>query len=497
MEFTNINFLFVVLPVIVFLYYMLSRWVKAQNVYLLVCSLIFYSSFGIYNLLWLVIATLITYFGAWLGSVALSNSNEIKWMNRIINIAICANIGILVLFKAYDFIINSVVVKIGCIQCSTDFQSILLPIGMSFYAFQSTSYLIDVKRGKISYEKNIIDYALYVAFFPTVISGPIQRSDKLLRQIKRNRELNIICLEKGFITLLYGLFLKWMIADRIAIYTNKVFGDTNQYKGVYLIIAIILYSVQIYADFAGYTYLAIAIARMLGFELVGNFNRPYLAKGFVDFWRRWHISLTSWLRDYIYIPLGGNRKGTNRKYFNILVVFLISGIWHGTSWNYVIWGIIHGGLQVLELSTEAIRDKLSKILGYERTSVGHRVFSSIVVYLVCSIVWVFFRIDSVSKAVSILASCCKDINPWVIFDGSLLGVGLSYTQWVILFCSILVLLVISLLQEKNCSLVTWEAWSKQRFLPKVIQTTLCVFILLIFGVYGSKYSSTGFIYANF
>lgn len=249
------------------------------------------------------------------------------------------NIGVLIFFKYYDFVFINL--SLACSKVGIQLQypkfDILLPVGISFYTFQAFGYIIDVYRGKIEAENNFLKYALFVSFFPQLVAGPIERSKNLLKQINRPTSFDVNNARYGLLTMAYGFFLKIVVADNIANAINPILSDYCKYPGMMTVICMILFAFQIYCDFHGYTQIAIGSAQILGYRLQENFNAPYLAGNIKEFWRNWHISLTSWFTDYLYIPLGGNRKGKFRKYVNTLIVFLISGLWHGASWAFIAW----------------------------------------------------------------------------------------------------------------------------------------------------------------
>lgn len=277
------------------------------------------------------------------------------------------NIGVLFFFKYFDFAVDSLnlaLSQFGLTMPKPTFD-LLLPVGISFYTFQALSYTMDVYRGDIVPERNFFMYALFVSFFPQLVAGPIERSKNLLRQVNQPHVFDYDNMREGLLVILWGFFLKLVVADRVAIIVNTVYGDYPQYGGMYIIVASVLFAIQIYCDFAGYSTIAIGAAKVLGFQLMENFDCPYFSCSIGEFWRRWHISLSSWFRDYLYIPLGGNRRGTLIKYRNIVIVFLVSGLWHGAAATYVMWGLIHGIYQVIGGITKPVRDKLNILFALE------------------------------------------------------------------------------------------------------------------------------------
>lgn len=265
-----------------------------------------------------------------------------------------------------------------------------VPVGISFFTFQAVGYMLDVYHGRVKAEKNLLDYVLFVSFFPQVMSGPISKADELLPQIKNPHKFDYEQGKQGLKYLLWGMFIKLVIADRLGLYVDIVYANYIHYSGSSIFIASVFYTLQIYCDFAGYSLMAIGIARTLGFNLINNFKRPYLATSITDFWRRWHISLTRWLTQQIYIPLGGSRCSKPRTYWNIFVTFLVSGIWHGANWTFIVWGVMHGILQIIE-----------KALGwqkYEGNNWAVKGIRIVVTFLLVNFAWVFFRMPSIGDA---------------------------------------------------------------------------------------------------
>lgn len=290
-------------------------------------------------------------------------------------VCIVLNLAVLFFFKYNKFFFENVerVLRIIFhIQFTRPKFDVLLPVGISFYTFQALGYVIDVYRDDINAEKNFFRYALFVSFFPQLVAGPIERSQNLLTQLAQKHKPNFEQMRDGLLLMLWGFFLKIVLADRIAIFVDTIYGDINKYGGWYLIVATVLFAVQIYCDFAGYSTIATGASEILGIRLMENFNAPYFSQSVSEFWRRWHISLSSWFRDYVYVPLGGNRKGTLRKYVNIMIVFLVSGLWHGAGWSYVAWGGLNGAYQVIGSVLKPLRDKTVAILGLHRDSFAHK-----------------------------------------------------------------------------------------------------------------------------
>lgn len=380
MLFNSIDF-FVFFPVVVLVYQVIPK--KIRYLWLLLASYYFYMNWNAKYALLIGFSTIITY-TCGISIEQIKNHNSLLRLKGcllkiMIVFGVTINLGVLFFFKYFDFFLENVnrVLSIFHIQLLSKPFDVMLPVGISFYTFQALGYIIDVYRGEIKAERNLFRYALFVSFFPQLVAGPIERSKNLLEQIRKIPSRKNVSFENvvnGFTIILYGLFLKMVLADRISILVNTVFGQVFMYGTIELVIGAIGFAIQIYCDFGSYSLIAIGTAQVMGFELMENFNTPYFAHSIKDFWRRWHISLSSWLRDYLYIPLGGNRHGKIRKYINIMVTFLMSGLWHGASWNYVIWGGLHGIYQVIGEMTNPLRGKIQNILKINTTCDSYRLW---------------------------------------------------------------------------------------------------------------------------
>lgn len=487
MELTSFLFWGVFLPFVFLIYSILPT--KFQNIFLLLTSLFFYGCLSPTYIPFLLYSILVTYWGGKTG-YSLLLKKKFKEAKATILFAFFLNVLSLLVFKYTNFILTSA----NRILSIWNFQFIppklILPIGLSFFVFQSSTYLFDIYNNKIEAVPNFIDYALFVSFFPTITSGPIQRSHLFLPQIQKQRTVTWARFQNFFLLFLWGAFLKVVIANRIAIFTNTVFTDYYDYGFFMILLATLSYSVQIYADFSGYSLMAIAIAHLFGFDLNPNFARPYAATNIADFWRRWHISLSSWFRDYLYIPLGGNRKGTLRKYINLLIVFLISGLWHGASWTFVIWGALHGIYQIIGNCTKNLRSSLCSKMGLNRNCFSYHLWQRVFVYLIVSFTWLFFRAESCSSVFKVLHTMFTVWDLDAIISGHFISLGLNF----ITMTSILLLLVISTLRE--CGLNTHFF-----FMQNLPMRWICYFFLIIwillFGAYGPSFSASSFIYAGF
>lgn len=325
-----------------------------------------------------------------------SRVSRLRWLW----VSLSMNLGVLFTFKYFNFFSESceaLTAWLGVAMAIPD-SELLLPVGISFYTFQTLSYSIDVYRGHQQPERHFGRFALYVSFFPQLVAGPIERSTNLLPQFRQQFDFDYGRVTGGLKLMAWGLFKKVVIADHLALLVNCVYGSPESYAGPHYVLATVFFAIQIYCDFSGYSDIAIGAARIFGFRLMTNFNRPYAARSFADFWSRWHISLSSWFRDYLYIPLGGNRVGVPRWYLNLMIVFLISGLWHGASWTFVLWGALHGTYLVAGHMTTPIRQRVSRQWHFDRYARWHRSFQILWVFSLTCFAWIFFRADSIADS---------------------------------------------------------------------------------------------------
>ncbi|MCY4061444.1 MAG: MBOAT family protein [Chloroflexi bacterium] len=355
---------------------------------LLLSSYYFYAFWNPSYLLLIIFSTLVDYFVA----LGLSRSDVERRPRRrlLLALSVLANIGVLFVFKYANLFAQTTAEISAALGAPIQFQAldVLLPVGISFYTFQSMSYTFDVYRGRLRAERNLGIFATYVAFFPQLVAGPIERAANMLPQFRLERRFCHDRVVSGLRLVLWGAFKKIVVADRLAIYVNEVYGDLERHTGLSLIFATVFFAFQIYCDFSGYSDIAIGVARVLGFKLMENFRRPYLARSLGDFWRRWHISLSTWFRDYVYISLGGNRRGLRRQILNSLVVFAISGLWHGANWTFVIWGLYHGLLVALQTMLGAAWPKAGP------NGLVSAVSRVLVTFMLVTFGWIFFRASS-------------------------------------------------------------------------------------------------------
>lgn len=409
--------------------------------------------------------------------------------------------GMLCYFKYTKFIIeliNPSIVEKGGEAISTDFN-LLMPLGISFFIFTSTGYLFDVYRGKTRAEKNPLYYALFTCFFPCIMSGPIERADHLIPQLKKLHEVKVISADRmanGVSLLVWGLFAKMVIADRIAMIVDNVYAHYYLYGSVELIFASVCYSIQIYCDFMSYSSIALGCAKLMGIDVFDNFNAPYLSQSVQEFWRRWHISLSSWLKDYVYIPLGGSRCSKLRKYLNVMITFLVSGIWHGAGLNFIIWGGIHGIFQVIDGMTSPLRKKFNELTHAKTDSFGYRFGRGLVTFICVDIAWVYFRITDFHLANEILRRMISKPDLWVLFNDGLYTLGLNRKEFNVLFIALIILVVMDIARKKTEKsvgdiMVAQPWWFRWAFI------IIMLFAVLTFGIYGPAFDAANFIYLQF
>ena len=470
MSYTGAPFLLVFLPILLVVYWLFYRRPVVQNAVLLAGSFVFYASFSKRYVLVLLAGILISWFGG----------TQVAKNRRVLIPFVIANLFPLLFFKYGKTMLGM--------------WYLLMPVGLSFYSLQSTSYLFDIANGKTQPETSLVDYALYVSFFPTIVSGPIQKSYQFLPDIKARKSITYNDAVSGCLIFLYGAFLKMVIADRIALFTSPIFEYYSGYEGAVVLTAAILYSIEIYCDFFGYTCMVSGIARLFGYRLRDNFRQPYFAVSISDFWKRWHMSLTSWLTEYVYYPLGGNRKGTLRKYINILIIFIVSALWHGTGLQFAVWGLLHGFYRIIEELTASFRTELWKKLGVDTSKYGWTLLRRIWIFALVTIAWVFFRAKDVPAAAGFLAQVFHDFNVHVFFDGTLFQLTLDEIHFRVVILAIIAMRVVSHFREqgRRAEDVLGEALPVRWALILIL-----LFAVLIAGVYGPSYDAANFIYANF
>lgn len=392
-----------------------SRWLRLQNLVLLTASYVFYGWWDWRFLGLIVLSTAIDYYAG----KGMTNTADPVRRRRWLGLSCISNLGLLALFKYFDFFLGSLGDLLAMLGLEAALPSLhlVLPVGISFYTFQSMSYSIDVYRGHVGACRRPLDFALYVSFFPQLVAGPIERSSAFLPQVENPRTLTIRGLESGTFLVLWGLFKKVVVADNAALIANAAFADPSAHTGMELWLGALAFTIQIYGDFSGYSDMARGLAKMMGFELMVNFKLPYFAVSPSDFWARWHVSLSSWLRDYLYIPLGGNRGGAWKTYRNLMLTMMLGGLWHGAAWNFVLWGIYHG----LLLVGHRLLSERGNLPRLPTSRVWADTLRAAVMFPLTVIGWVLFRVESMADLKGFLVGAFASTEADVSLTAARLG----------------------------------------------------------------------------
>lgn len=495
MLFNSIKYL-VFFPIVSITYFAIPF--KYRWAWLLLSSYYFYMNWNPKYAVLLFTSTIITYFSGILIEKANNiqhTGNKVRIKKFWVSISIVSNLGILFFFKYFNFLndnMSYLMDKLGLVWSVPNFN-ILLPVGISFYTFQVLSYTIDIYRGVTKAEKHFGRYALFVSFFPQLLAGPIEKSRNLLPQFRIEHKFDYDRVKNGLLLMLWGYLKKIVVADRLAILVNSVYGNPFEYEGFILIIATLFFSFQLYFDFSAYSDIAIGSAQVMGYRLNKNFDKPFFSKSTVEFYKKWHISLSIWLNDYLFIPLSRGKCTKFKIYKNIMVVWITSGIWHGANWNFIIWGILNGLYNVLGKEFKQVRDKIIKISKLNTDTFKYNLYRIVITFLLISFSRIFFRAHTFEQAIYIIKNLFV-YNPNVFFDGSLFDLMLGKKEfYMALFCVFMLLLIEyvsskrNLLEELRCKsiVVRWSVYY------------ILIFIIIIFGVYGPGYNPTQFIYFKF
>ncbi len=492
MTFNSYEFL-IFYPILLLLYFVLPK--KTRPVLLLLSSYFFYA-YGQLDLIYLILATTVVSYFASLG-IERSEKDSLRRALLVLTLVVC--FGVLFFYKYFNFLSDSVGAIMGLTGASVKplYLDLVLPVGISFYTFQTLSYVIDVYRRDIPAEHSFIYYALFVSFFPQLVAGPIERPENLLPQLKRvsGKALDGECegykwnnedALKGAKHMLVGFFKKIVVADLISVYVNSVYNDPSRAGSLGIIIATSLFAVQIYCDFSGYTDIAIGCSRIMGIRLMKNFDHPYSSSTIKEFWSRWHISLSSWFKDYLYFPLGGSRCKRWRHLLNLMIVFLVSGLWHGANWTFVIWGALHGVYQVVGTLTAKPRARLLERVGLKEKSAPVLIIRRISTFILVGFAWIFFRANSIKDAFSLTAG---------LFDfelgisETLTAMGLTPSGIIMTLLSILTLVLIEKLLVYEDTEDGSDALTKNAGFIYFVWMILFAWVLLL-----SKGMSSTFIY---
>ena len=475
MLFNSYQFL-VFFPIVTLVYFLIPR--KIRWAWLLVMSYYFYMNWHAEYALLMAASTVVT----WVAALAVTRFKEVRTRKIILALGIIANVGMLGYFKYTGFFLDILqrISNFLHLQWQAPKVSILLPVGISFFVFQALGYMIDVYRGKTEVERNIFKYALFVSFFPQLVAGPIERSGNLLRQVSEPHDFDAKRVRDGLLIMMLGFFEKVVIADRACVYADAIFNNWIAASGKQIALATVVFSIQDLGDFGGYSHIAIGAAWVLGIKLMTNFRQPYFAISVKDFWARWHVSLGSWFRDYIYFPLGGGRVSPRRKAFNTMVVYTVSGLWHGAALKYVAWGMLNGALQVVEGFFPVPKIKHPRL---------HRIWDTARTDFLIAITMLIFRANSMGGAVGMLGRIVTDWN------AQPLDTGFTVLQAVFLSVCIVILFTFEVIHEKKMTVT--QLTDRFPFPVRGALYLLAVMTIVIFGVWGPGYSAQAFIYFQF
>jgi alginate O-acetyltransferase complex protein AlgI len=435
MLFNSLNFA-LFLPLVFILYWFIAnRSLKVQNILLLVASYFFYACWDYRFLFLLIFSSLLDYYSG----IRIHRAEKIKWKKIWLWLSILINLGFLGIFKYYNFFSASLTGVFSHFGFHADFWTIkvILPVGISFYTFHGLSYVLDIYRNKINPITNFITYSVFVSFFPLLVAGPIERATHLLPQIQGKREFHYDKIIDGLRQILWGLFKKIVIADGCALYANMIFNHSEWYSGSTLALGALLFSFQIYADFSGYSDIALGTARLFGIELLRNFAFPYFSRDIAEFWRRWHISLSSWFRDYLYIPLGGSKGKVQQKIRNVFIIFLVSGFWHGANWTFLAWGVLHASYFLPLLIANRNRVNIEVVAHGRKFPTFKELFNILLTFGLTVFAWIFFRATSIAHAFSYIHSMAAGFlheSAYIqTMDFILLKIGLVLPLLLVLF----------------------------------------------------------------
>lgn len=469
------------LPIVFLLYWFIfNRSLKVQNIFLLISSLFFYSCWDWRFVFLLVFSILLDYFSG----IKIANAQSGKAKRCWLFISVFINLGVLAVLKYYNFFADSFASFLGLFGLKPGFVTlnVILPVGISFYTFHGLSYVFDIYNNKIKPTINFVNYALFVSFFPLLVAGPIERATHLLPQVCNPRKFNYDQAVSGLKQILWGLFKKMVIADSCAEYANLIFNHSADYSGITLAAGALFFAFQIYGDFSGYSDIALGTARLLGFELLRNFSFPYFSRDIAEFWRRWHISLSSWFKDYLYIPLGGSKGGRWKTIRNTFIIFLVSGFWHGANWTFIAWGALHALFIMPLVLLNKNRNHVEivakgKLFPSFREAINMALTFGLVVFA-----WIFFRADSIGHAFSYISNMFS--GPW-------------FTAPAIIISKVLLVIILLFI------LIEWLGREQQYAIahmgikwPRLFRWSLYAFILFCIGMY-MQTGGTPFIYFQF
>ena len=475
MLFNSFQFLFFFL--VVWLLFLLTRGMP-RRIILLIASYYFYMCWSTRYIFVIWGITLIDY----VAGLQIEKAERVGRRQLYLGLSLFCNLSLLVVFKYFNFLTGSFrsASHLFGLQYDPPLLAIILPVGLSFHTFQAMSYTIEVYRRRVPAEKNLLEYALYVAFFPQMVAGPIERPYELLPQFHREPKVTYEGVRAGMVQALWGLFKKMVLADNVADFVKLIYGTPRHYSGAALVLATLLFSIQIYCDFSGYTDIALGLARMMGYELRINFMQPYFSRSVGEFWRRWHISLSTWFRDYVYIPLGGNRVKLSRHYANLMITFVISGLWHGANWTFVAWGFLHGLYLVIAQATAPFMPRFARLPRLQTF------LKTVVTFALVTFAWIFFRANNLRDSWFI----ATHLLPLGRLDPFLLKVGgFSRATAPYLVLSIIAMFVVEW-WIAHPALVP-RLWARPVF--RALAYNACIYAIVFFGFFGHR----DFIYFQF
>lgn len=481
MQLTSLTFL-LFLGATCLLYYLAPRILRKPI--LLIANLYFYWSWQPGFLLLLLAGTGISY-----GCAIAAETKDVARRRLWTTVGILCLLGVLIVFKYLNFFGTTLLHLLG--RSGSFKTGLLLPLGVSFYTFSATGYLFDVMREKIPAERNVLDFAVYHTFFPVILSGPICKARKILPQLKALPGFELPRLKHGLLRMAVGAVKKMVLADTLGIFVNRLYQDPGAVTGGIWLLGVIAYSLQIYLDFSGYSDMAIGAAKMLGVDVDENFLRPYLGATVKDFWKRWHISLTDWFREYLYFPLGGSRKGKYRTWLNVLIVFTVSGLWHGAGFTFVIWGLLNGVYQVTGGMLAPLRERAFGVVHLKQGNPVRRIISVLFCFLLATVAWTFFRANTVGEAVFILKRILLIFRDG--FGSQSLTRYLAWRQAGLIAVGVLTVFGFEILQERGVRLPRLE---KTTFPCWLVLALLCI-VIAVFGVYGQTFDPQSFVYFQF
>ena len=498
MLFNSVDFL-IFFPIVALVYFLIPQ--RVRYLWLLGASYYFYMSWNPRYAFLILAVTAVTWGSGLFLSAAARRTGAKRTGKWCLAGCMAVNLGLLFLFKYYFFAASSIekIFSLFHVSLRMPALDLLLPVGISFYTFQALGYVLDVWRGEAPAEKNFLRYALFVSFFPQLVAGPIERSGNFMRQLREPHAFDAERVKDGLLLMGWGFFQKLVIADRIAILVTDVYDHFPNYSGAQIALATILFAFQIYCDFGGYSDIAVGAARVMGFTLTKNFKSPYYAVTVSEFWRNWHISLTTWFRDYIYIPLGGSRCGRLKKYRNILLTFAVSGLWHGARWNFVIWGGLNGLYQVAGDMTRSLRTGLLKRLRIRTDCGSYRLLQGLVTFLLVDFAWLFFRAEGFGIALQMLRHGAANPGFDSLFSrDTWFGINtmaLSEKSFHVMLVSLVLLMCVDWLKRRGVDLKAVLA--RQNIWFRWLVYYGLIFAILIFGIYGPAYDASAFIYFQF